>query len=65
MVVIFNVLEDMIQLSGPKSRYSLRASPTGLAAGTAIFLNESRPELIAIVQGSTNLNVSADYFVSV
>lgn len=61
----FNALEDTIQLSGPKSRYSLGASPAGLAAGTAIFLNESRPELIAIVQGSTNLNLSANYFVNV
>ncbi|MEG3839384.1 hypothetical protein [Microcoleus sp. herbarium14] len=65
MITDFNALEDTIQLSGPKSRYSLGASPTGLAAGTAIFLNESRPELIAIVQGSTNLNLSANYFVNV
>lgn len=66
VITDFNPLEDTIQLSGPKSRYSLGASPTGLAAaGTAIFLNESRAELIAIVQGSTNLNLSANYFVNV
>ncbi len=66
LITDFNPLEDTIQLSGPKSRYSLGASPTGLAAaGTAIFLNESRAELIAIVQGSTNLNLSANYFVNV
>ncbi|WP_293305479.1 hypothetical protein, partial [Microcoleus sp. PH2017_22_RUC_O_B] len=49
----------------PKSKYSLGASPIGLPTGTAIFLNESRLELIAIVQGSTNLNLSANYFVNV
>ncbi|MFB8798007.1 MAG: hypothetical protein U7126_28130 [Microcoleus sp.] len=65
LITDFNALEDSIQLSGSKSRYSLGASPAGLAAGTAIFLNESRPELIAIVQGSTNLNLSANYFVNV
>lgn len=66
VITDFNALEDTIQLSGPKSRYSLGASPTGLPTGTAIFLNESRPELIAIVQGgSTNLNLSANYFVNV
>ncbi len=64
VITDFNALEDTIQLSGPKSRYSLGASPAGLTAGTAIFLNESRPELIAIVQGST-LNLSANYFVNV
>ncbi|OCR01087.1 hypothetical protein BCD67_17075 [Oscillatoriales cyanobacterium USR001] len=65
LITDFNALEDSIQLSGSKSRYSLGASPTGLATGTAIFLNESRPELIAIVQSSTNLNLSANYFVTV
>ncbi|XZN98618.1 MAG: calcium-binding protein [Microcoleus sp.] len=65
VITDFNALEDTIQLSGPKSRYSLGASPAGLPAGAAIFLNESRPELIAIVQGSTNLNLSANYFVNV
>jgi Ca2+-binding RTX toxin-like protein len=65
LIADFNALEDTIQLSGAKSRYSLGASPTGLAAGAAIFLNESRLELIAIVQGSTNISLSANYFVSV
>lgn len=65
LIADFNALEDTIQLSGAKSRYSLGASPTGLAAGTAIFLNESRLELVAIVQGSTNISLGANYFVSV
>ncbi|MFY7833591.1 MAG: hypothetical protein ACOVVP_17895 [Pseudanabaena sp.] len=65
LITDFNALEDKIQLSGSKSSYSLGASPTGLAAGTAIFLNESRPELIAIVQGSSSLTLNANYFVTV
>lgn len=65
LITDFNALEDTIQLSGPKSRYSLGASPTGLTAGTAIFLNESRAELIAIVQGSGSLSLSPNYFVNV
>ena len=65
LIADFNALEDTIQLSGSKSRYTLGATPTGLATGTAIFLNESRAELIAIVQGSTNLSLSANYFVTV
>lgn len=65
LITDFNALEDTIQLSGSKSSYSLGESPIGLAAGTAIFLNESLPELIAIVQGSTSLSLSANYFVTV
>ncbi|MFB2916913.1 hypothetical protein [Aerosakkonema funiforme] len=65
LITDFNALEDTIQLSGSKSSYSLGESPTGLTAGTAIFLNESLPELIAIVQGSTSLSLSANYFVTV
>lgn len=65
VITDFNPLEDTIQLSGAKSGYSLGASPAGLPTGTAIFLNENRPELIAIVQSSTNLNLSANYFVNV
>lgn len=65
LITDFNALEDTIQLSSSKSKYSLGAAPAGLPTGTAIFLKESRPELIAIVQGSTNLNLSANYFVNV
>ncbi len=65
LIADFNPTEDMLQLSGFKSSYSLGAVPTGLATGTALFLNESSPELIAIIQGSTNLSLSASYFVTV
>jgi Ca2+-binding RTX toxin-like protein len=65
LIADFNALEDTIQLSGSKSSYSLGAVPTGLASGTALFLNESSSELIAIIQGSSNLSLSASYFVTI
>ncbi|OKH41007.1 hypothetical protein NIES2119_01505 [[Phormidium ambiguum] IAM M-71] len=61
----FNPWEDTIQLSGSISSYSLGESPTGLTAGTAIFLNETSSELIAIIQNSTNLSLNANYFITV
>jgi len=65
LIADFNPLEDTIELFGSKSSYTLGVSPTGLAAGTAIFLNESRPELIAIVPDATSLSLNANYFVTV
>ncbi|HLO86895.1 MAG TPA: hypothetical protein VK203_18100 [Nostocaceae cyanobacterium] len=65
LITDFNTLEDTIQLFGSKSSYSLGAVPTGLATGTALFLSESSLELIAIIQGSTNLSLSDNYFVTV
>ncbi len=65
LIADFNPTEDTLQLSGFKSSYTLGAAPTGLATGTALFLNENTPELIAIIQGSTNLSLSANYFVTV
>ncbi|MBW4564018.1 MAG: hypothetical protein KME32_23335 [Mojavia pulchra JT2-VF2] len=65
VIADFNILEDMLELSGSKSSYSLGAVPTGLVAGTALFVNETNPELIAIIQGSTNLSLSASYFLTV
>ncbi|MDZ8189976.1 MAG: hypothetical protein RMX96_34720 [Nostoc sp. ChiSLP02] len=65
LITDFNTNEDILQLSGLKSSYSLGVVPTGLPTGTALFLNESKLELIAIVQGSSNLSLSANYFVTV
>ncbi|MBE9003777.1 hypothetical protein IQ259_01710 [Fortiea sp. LEGE XX443] len=65
LITDFNALQDTIQLSGSRSSYSLGAVPTGLPTGTGLFLNESTFELIAIVQGSTGLSLSASYFVTV
>ncbi|WP_459195237.1 alpha/beta hydrolase family protein [Nostoc sp. FACHB-892] len=65
LIADFNATEDTLQLSGSNSSYSLGAAPTGLATGTALFLNETSPELIAIIQGSSNLTLSASYFLTV
>ncbi|MGB5899895.1 MAG: SdrD B-like domain-containing protein [Geitlerinemataceae cyanobacterium] len=47
----FTVGEDVIQLSGSASNYSLAESPSGLPTGTAIFLETgSTDELIGIVR---------------
>jgi Ca2+-binding RTX toxin-like protein len=56
---------DLIQLR--VAGYRLEASPTGLPIGTAIYRVEGGgefpgQELIAIVQGTTNLNLNASYF---
>lgn len=65
LITDFNALEDTIQLFGSRSSYSLGTSPTGLATGIALYLNETSLELVAIIQGSTNLSLSASYFVTV
>ncbi|BAY16080.1 protein with type I secretion target domain and SCP-like extracellular domain [Anabaenopsis circularis NIES-21] len=65
LITDFNTLEDTIQLFGAISSYSLGSVPTGLPTGTALFLNESSLELVAIIQGSTSLSLSASYFVTV
>ncbi|MBW4427776.1 MAG: hypothetical protein KME50_25880 [Nostoc desertorum CM1-VF14] len=65
LIADFNATEDTLQLSGSNSSYSLGAAPTGLATGTALFLNETSPELVAIIQGSSNLTLSASYFLTV
>jgi Ca2+-binding RTX toxin-like protein len=66
----FNSAQDRIQLEGAASRYVLGSSPIAGAAGTGIFLDtnnngvfNSTDELIAVVQGSTGLNLTASYFV--
>ncbi len=65
LITDFNPWEDTIQLSGFASKYSLGTSPIGLTTDTAIFLNESSAELIAIVQSSIALSLNANYFVNV
>ncbi|GAP94253.1 hypothetical protein [Leptolyngbya sp. NIES-2104] len=43
---------DVIQLIGEASRYSLGSAPQGVPSGTGVFLNDSAtPELIGIVAG--------------
>ncbi|WP_373526205.1 hypothetical protein [Nostoc sp.] len=65
LIADFNALEDTIQLSSFNASYSLGAVPTGFTTGTALFVNESSLELIAIIQSTTSLSLSASYFVTV
>jgi Ca2+-binding RTX toxin-like protein len=64
LITDLNSSEDKIQLKGSAADYQLEASPSGLPIGTAIFLkNANDPkELIAIVQGSNNLNLTNSTF---
>ncbi|NEO42873.1 MAG: calcium-binding protein [Moorea sp. SIO4A3] len=59
LITDFDTSEDVIQLGGSKSDYRLGSSPIGLPSGTGIFLGN---ELTAIVQGSSELDLSASYF---
>lgn len=69
LITDFNPAEgDIIQLNkcGNNGTYFLSQSPEGLPSGTAIFgSSNSWPfgnDLIAIVQGATNLNLTEPYF---
>ncbi|BAY24533.1 protein with type I secretion target domain and SCP-like extracellular domain [Calothrix sp. NIES-2100] len=64
LITDFNSQEgDKIQLYGSADNYFLGASPKGLPKGTAIFLRTSNQnELIAIVQGDTNVNSISSTF---
>ncbi|WP_424099579.1 calcium-binding protein [Moorena producens] len=59
LITDFDTTEDVIQLGGSQSDYRLDSSPIGLPSGTGIFLGN---ELTAIVQGSSELDLSASYF---
>ncbi len=65
LILDFNSSEDVIQLSGSKSNYSLGSAPSGLPSGTALFNNQGGSDLIAIIQGSGGLSLNASYFVTV
>ena len=55
----FNSAEDTIVLNGSASNYRVLQTTGSLPSGLGIYRNT---ELIAIVQGSTSLNLSAGYF---
>jgi Ca2+-binding RTX toxin-like protein len=59
LITDFNTSEDKIILGGSKNDYVLGSSPSGLPEGTGIFRQE---ELIAIVQGNSQLNLNDSYF---
>jgi Ca2+-binding RTX toxin-like protein len=59
LITDFDPNEDEIILGGSKDDYVLGSSPSGLPEGTGIFKQE---ELIAIVQGNSNLSLNDSYF---
>jgi Ca2+-binding RTX toxin-like protein len=59
----FNTNEDLIRLQGTANQYVLGDSPIAGVAGTAILRKTGGvDELVAIIQGSTNLDLTASYF---
>lgn len=67
LITDFNNSQDVIQLAGTAANYTLNPSPSGLPAGTGIYINkpDAEPdELIGILQGisSSSLNLTAAYF---
>jgi len=58
----FSKEKDTLQLHGSASDYQLATPPSALPSGTALVF---RGELIAIIQGDTNLNLNANYFTYV
>lgn len=58
----FSKEKDTLELHGSVSDYQLATPPSALPSGTALVF---RGELIAIVQGDTNLNLNANYFTYV
>ena len=59
LITDFNKTEDTINLGGATSDYYLGSSPNGLPAGTALYQDS---ELIAIIQGSSQLSLEDSYF---
>lgn len=59
LIADFNSREDKILLGGTKDDYRLSSTSSGLPEGLGVYKGD---ELIAIVQGDTNLNISAKYF---
>ncbi|MBW4492768.1 MAG: cadherin-like domain-containing protein [Oscillatoria princeps RMCB-10] len=63
LIADFSAGEDVIQLEGSAADYVLAAPGAGLPSGTAIFRNTAgADELVAIVQGSGNLNLAGGSF---
>lgn len=70
LITDFNSTVDKIQLEGSANKYLLGSSPVSGISGKAIYLDtnnnkafNSTDELVAIVEGATNLNLTASYFV--
>lgn len=65
LITDFNKSQDVIELKGTAADYILGSSPINSVAGTALFLSQPAgevDELIAIVQGNTDLSLGGNYF---
>jgi Ca2+-binding RTX toxin-like protein len=58
----FSISEDVIQLTGSSDQYTLGSSPISGISGTAIYQDG---DLVAVVQDTTGLDLSASYVVYV
>ena len=61
LITDFNPRDDSLQLDRTKNKYLVAPSPSGLPAGTGIFIDkpgQEPDELIAIVQGLSEFNLS-------
>lgn len=61
LITDFDNTQDEIKLGGSIDDYRLGSSPSDLPEGTAVYQEN---ELIAIIQGSSDLSLSGDYFNS-
>jgi serralysin len=61
LITDFENTQDEIKLGGSIDDYRLGSSPRDLPEGTAIYQEN---ELVAIIQGSSDLSLSGDYFNS-
>jgi len=60
-VTDFNVGEgDVLQLKGKASDYSLGQAPQGFPGGrTLVYEGGNSPEVVAIIQGDTNISLES------
>jgi Ca2+-binding RTX toxin-like protein len=72
LVTDFNPTEDIIALTSSANSYVLGASPIANVSGTAIYLNTdgaagvgTTDELLTVLQGASNLSLTASYFTYV
>ncbi|MEM9154018.1 MAG: hypothetical protein AAGB13_03125 [Cyanobacteria bacterium P01_F01_bin.33] len=61
----FSAVEDRIQLEGTATDYVLGSSPISGISGTAVYLNASTDELVAVVEGVSGLSLSSSAFIYV
>ncbi|MBE9192560.1 FG-GAP repeat protein [Gloeocapsopsis crepidinum LEGE 06123] len=66
LITDFNPAEDIIKLNSNKNNYLLASTSGNLPSGIGVFLRKTGEpnELIAIIQGSSDLSLDGNYFQS-